>query len=90
MTGRLVHVTDHAVIRYLERVEAHDIALVRDTIALRLDRAVRAAKAAGLADTMVVVAPEAIYPIEQGSLVTVLPPDHPISRRQRRWPVDRR
>lgn len=79
----IVHITDHAVIRYLERVENQDIALVRRAIHFRLDRALGAAAEIGLASNCAVVAPEAIYVIAGGSLVTVLTTEHPVSRRQR-------
>lgn len=82
-----VNITDHAVLRYLERVDGIDVAGVRATIRARLARAIAAAASIGLADDLVVVAPEAIYVITDGRLVTCLPPDHPISARYRRRSV---
>ena len=40
----LVHVTDHAVVRYLQRVENHDVDLVREVIRLRVEPGRRLAK----------------------------------------------
>lgn len=76
----IVHVTDHAVVRYLERVENHDIDLVRAAIRGRVDRAAAAARSIGL-ETCSVIAPEAIYQIADGCVVTVLDAAHPVGRR---------
>lgn len=81
--GPIVHVTDHAVVRYLERVEHHDVDLVRDAIRHRVARAVDRAMTIGL-ETCAVVAPEATYQIVDGVVVTVLAPGHPVGKR---WPV---
>lgn len=83
MSDPSVNITDHAVLRYLERVDGVDVAGVRETIRARLARAITAAASIGLADDLVVVAPEAIYVIENGRVITCLWPDHPISRRYR-------
>lgn len=75
-----IYVTDHAVVRYLERVENHDIDLVRAVIQDRVDRAATASRSIGL-ETYAVIAPEGIYQIVEGSVVTVLGPSHPVARR---------
>lgn len=84
MNDPSVNVTDHAVLRYLERVDGIDIAAVRATIRARLARAIAAAASIGLGDDLVVVAPEAIYVIEGGLLITCRPAGHPLSARNRR------
>ena len=76
----LVHVTDHAIVRYLERVENHDVDLVRKVIRRRVERAFEAATAIGL-ETCAVVTGEAIYRIEDGCVVTVLGPGERLPKR---------
>lgn len=76
----LVHVTDHAVVRYLQRVEAHDVDRVREVIRGRVERGFATARSIGL-ETCAVVTPEAIYQIEDGCVVTVVEPGHRLGKR---------
>lgn len=73
-------VTDHAVIRYLERVQGMDIAAIRHRIGRVADRGI-AAGAHG------VISEGFVYRIEDGFVVTVAlhhEPDKRIGRRRRR------
>jgi len=70
-------VTDHAVLRYLERVEGIDIEAVRRTIGRTVDRAVRMG-ACG------VQAGGVTYRLEGGVVVTVLETNRPERGRVRR------
>lgn len=67
----MIRVTDHALVRFLERSGAGDIQQLRQTIAASLERGRRAAERAGIADYSICV-DGLTYVIEGGVLVTVL------------------
>lgn len=72
-------VSDHAVIRYLERVYGVDIEGLRRRIGRRVDRAVKLGASAAVAGGFV-------YQIKEGTVTTVAPASSPNVRtgRQRR------
>lgn len=67
----IVHVTDHALVRFLERAGGLDIEALRTSLGASLARAGRAAKAIG-AGEFAVKADGLVYVIERGVVVTVL------------------
>lgn len=77
---RPIHVTDHALVRFLERAGALDVERLRGLIANSLERGRKAAERAGLADFTIVV-DGLCYVVEGGSLVAVTDDD----RNRRRW-----
>ncbi|MBR9819363.1 MAG: hypothetical protein GYB51_00010 [Rhodobacteraceae bacterium] len=64
-TTKLPNVTDHAVLRHLERVKGFDIEAVRTEIARKTERGVRLGAASVLIDGF-------RYVLRGGSVVTVL------------------
>lgn len=72
-------VSDHAVLRYLERVEGVDIEAIRREIGRRADRGIEAG-ACG------VVSGGFVYRIEAGVVVTVLHHNRAVRGRGRRGP----
>lgn len=70
MTG--LAITDHAMLRYLERVGGLDVPALRTAIAASLARASATAETIGVAD-YTVVAHGVRYVVRQGNVVTVLP-----------------
>lgn len=67
----MMRVSDHALIRFLDRVAGLDVEGLRATLVLSLDRAHRAAERAGAAD-YTVKADGLVYVVRDGVLVTVL------------------
>lgn len=67
----MIHVTDHALVRFLERSGALDVEALRGLIAASLERGRRTAERAGIAD-YAILADGLTYVIEGGALVTVL------------------
>lgn len=67
-----VHVTDHALVRWLERTGAFEIEALRKALRASLERSVSAADAVG-SGRYVVVADGLNYVIEGGVLITVTP-----------------
>ena len=67
-------VTDHAVLRYLDRIAGAPVEALRLSIAADLGRAAFAARAAGLPDRHVIRTHEADFVVQDGTVVTVLEP----------------
>lgn len=67
-------VTDHAVLRYLERIAGAPVEALRLSLAAGLDRASLAARAAGLPDRHVIRTHEADFVVQDGTVLTVLEP----------------
>ena len=78
----MIRVTDHALIRFLERSGAMQFDTLRAAIAASLERAAAAAELLGSTDC-VIVADGLKYVIEDGILVTVLDQDMRVRRRRR-------
>lgn len=78
----MIHVTDHAFVRFLERSGALDVEQLRAMIAGALERGRKTAERAGTANYVIVVdGPR--YVVEGGNLVTVIAEDrHPRKRRR--------
>lgn len=78
----MIHVTDHAFVRFLERSGALDVEQLRALIASSLERGRKTAERAGTANYVIVV-DGLRYVVEGGNLVTVMPDDrHPRKRRR--------
>jgi hypothetical protein len=72
MTGpALIRVSDHALVRFLDRAGGLDVETVREHLAVSLGRAALAADRIGLA-SYVIVADGLRYVVDNGTLVTVL------------------
>lgn len=67
----MIRVTDHALVRFLERSGAADVDAMRELIARSLERGRRQAERAGIAD-YAIVADGLRYIIHDNELVTVL------------------
>lgn len=67
------HVTDHAVVRYLERVEGMDIETIRREIGRKVDRAVELGAMGAVVDGFV-------YRLREGVVTTVAPRCQPNRR----------
>jgi hypothetical protein len=65
-------ITDHALVRYLERVGGLDVEALRSAIAQSLARAELAAREIG-ETTYTVRTAHHVFIIEQGRLITVMP-----------------
>ncbi len=74
MTGLQGGVTDHALVRWLERSGALDVEAIRGMLARSLGTAGRAAEALGVGRYLI-LADGLVYVIENGTLVTVLEDD---------------
>jgi hypothetical protein len=71
-----VTVTDHALLRWLERVQGIDIEAVRAEIAARAERCVAAAESIGTRPAQyVVLSGDARLIVRQGAVVTVVTAD---------------
>ncbi|WP_100965336.1 hypothetical protein [Bosea sp. FBZP-16] len=70
----MIHVSDHALVRFLERSGALDVEAVRQALASSLARASRAAQRVGI-DDYEIVADGLRYVVREGILVTVTPPE---------------
>ncbi|MFD1342904.1 hypothetical protein [Litorisediminicola beolgyonensis] len=70
MKKPLLHVTDHAVVRYLERVAGLDIAAIRCEIGRRAEQAIEHGAAGAISGGFV-------HRIVDGSVVTVTPHNQP-------------
>jgi hypothetical protein len=79
----MIHVTDHAFVRFLERSGALDVEQLRSLIASSLERGRKMAERAGTADFVIVV-DGLRYVVEGGTLVTVTPDEREKSRQRRR------
>jgi len=77
----MIHVTDHAFVRFLERSGALDVEQLRGLIANSLERGRKMAERTGSANFVIVV-DGLRYVIEGGNLVTVIADDR--DRRKRR------
>lgn len=78
----MIHVTDHAFVRFLERSGALDVEQLRALIAGSLERGRKMAERAGTANYVIVV-DGLRYVVEGGNLVTVIADDrHPRKRRR--------
>jgi hypothetical protein len=75
----MIRVSDHALVRFLERSGAAEVEPLKQAIAASLDRARRAAGELGR-DSFVVVADGLRYIVEDGVLVTVLDQRRPVRR----------
>lgn len=73
----ILHITDHAVLRYLERVHGVDIGAVRERIGAAVDTAAGAAERLGVA-RYAVKRPEASYIVLNRTVVTVICPRHAV------------
>ena len=67
----MIHVTDHALVRFLERSGALDVEQLRAMISSSLERGRRAAERAGIADYTITV-DGLKYIVVDGDLITVL------------------
>lgn len=79
----MLKVTDHALIRFLDRSGAAAIEEMRVTLAHALERARLGAERAGI-DDYVIVADGLRYVVKDGALVTVLDQDMVAGRRKGR------
>ncbi|SFD72979.1 hypothetical protein SAMN05428997_14627 [Bosea sp. CRIB-10] len=79
----MIRVTDHALVRFLQRSGAADVEQLRWTIAAGLERGRRAAERIGLVD-YVIVADGLKFVVEAGVVVTVLDPGMRAKQRMRR------
>lgn len=70
----MIHISDHALVRFLERSGALDVEAVRRALAASLERANRAAQRVGI-DDYEIVADGLRYVVRQGILTTVTPPE---------------
>lgn len=73
MKKHLVQVTDHALIRYIERVLGHDLDDIRDEIATRVERAAEIGAEAVIVDGFRFV-------VDNKKVVTVHPANEPCIR----------
>jgi hypothetical protein len=71
-----VHITDHALVRFLERAGGHEIDAIREALAESLRRAASAARDLGSSDYEV-LADGLRYVIKRNCLVTVTPDSPP-------------
>lgn len=77
----MIHVTDHAFVRFLERSGALDVEQLRGLISASLERGRKMAERAGTANFVIVIVVDGLrYVVEGGNLVTVMQDD-----RDRRW-----
>ena len=67
----MIHVSDHALVRFLQRSGAVDVEQLRALLAVALERGRKVAERAGGGD-FVVIADGLRYVVEDGVLVTVL------------------
>lgn len=67
-----LHISDHAALRWLERVGAVDVPALKAGIAAQLERAAGAADEIG-ADEYLVAVDELTFVVRGGTVVTVLP-----------------
>lgn len=79
----MLKVTDHALIRFLDRTGAAEIEKLRLTLAHSLERARQGAERAGIAD-YVITADGLRYVVRDGALVTVHEADMAPGKRRRR------
>ncbi|KPH80537.1 hypothetical protein [Bosea vaviloviae] len=79
----MLKVTDHALVRFLDRSGAAEIEALRLTLAHSLERARLGAQRAGIAD-YVIVADGLRYVVKDDALITVLDADMVQGRRRRR------
>jgi len=75
-------VSDHALVRFLERSGSGDVERLRRTISASLENSCRAAHSIGLTE-FTIVADGLIYQIRNGTLTTVLEQYHPPRRDDR-------
>lgn len=73
MTKRNIAVTDHAVLRFMERAHNLDIEAIRTRIAQRVERAVDLAASLDGEGTVTVVHERCRYVVKAGTVVTILP-----------------
>ncbi|MEX2480224.1 MAG: hypothetical protein WD928_05120 [Gammaproteobacteria bacterium] len=66
-----LRISDHALVRFLERAGGHDIAAIRDALSASLDRA-RVAAGAVAETEYAIVADGLSYVVRHGTVVTVL------------------
>ena len=74
MSRSPIRITDHALVRWLERSGAIDIEALRTMLAGSLDRATRAADAIG-GGQFLILADGLVYVVREGALRTVLVED---------------
>lgn len=70
----MIHISDHALVRFLECSGALDVEAVRRALAASLERAQRAAARVGI-DDYEIVADGLRYVVREGTLTTVTPPE---------------
>lgn len=70
-----IHITDHALVRWLERTGAVEIEPLRIALAQSLNRAIAAAETIG-AEQFLILADGMVYVIRDHALVTVIPEDN--------------
>ncbi|SIP95677.1 hypothetical protein [Bosea sp. TND4EK4] len=78
----MIHVTDHALVRFLERSGALDVEQLRRMISSSLERGRKAAERAGVAEFAICV-DGLRYVVEDSTLVTVIADDRDRRRRRR-------
>lgn len=76
----MIHVSDHALLRFLERSGAVDVEQLRGILAGALDRGRRQAERIGIAD-YVILADGLKFVVESDVVVTVLDGRMPMTRR---------
>lgn len=67
-------ITDHALVRWIERTGFIDLEPVRTAIAASLDRAVAAAGELGLGEFLI-LCDGLVYVVRDGAVITVIPED---------------
>lgn len=70
-----IGVTDHAVLRWIERVAGIDVDAIRERMIEEIAGAARAAANAGLPERYSVRTSDAVYVLDSGTVVTVLSPE---------------
>lgn len=68
----MIRVSDHALLRFMERAGGLDVEAVRNAIGTSLDRAADAADRIGV-DEYTIIADGLAYVVRGGNVVTVLP-----------------
>ncbi|MCW3835995.1 hypothetical protein ACFQ1E_08085 [Sphingomonas canadensis] len=77
----MIRVSDHFMLRYLERVQGIDVPALREALAERLARAAEAAEALD-AEEYAIRLDGWLYRVRGGTVTTIVP-DHSASRRAR-------
>ncbi|MGE0773541.1 MAG: hypothetical protein AB7L36_00660 [Sphingomonadaceae bacterium] len=71
---RAIGISDHALVRWLERTGAMDLQPLREQLEESLDRAARAAVVLGV-ERYLILADGLVYVVQDGTVVTVIDDD---------------